>query len=122
MPSRPRRPAIAQSLVEFALLLPVLSLLVLGAVDLGRVFHTRMVLANASRAAAAYAINYNLAHQLGPAAARDRVVAAARDEAAPFVVLSDVTFTTGWQPGERYAVTAATDWAPITPLIGQLWG
>jgi hypothetical protein len=117
-----QRAVSAQSLVEFALLLPVISLLVLGAIDLGRVFHTRMILANASRAAAAYAINYNLANQLGATAARDRVIAAARDEAAPFVVLNDVTFTSGWQPGERYAVTVGTDWAPVTPLISQFWG
>jgi hypothetical protein len=38
-----------QSLVEFALVLPVLLLLVLGAMDVGRLFYTKIVLTNAAR-------------------------------------------------------------------------
>lgn len=39
----------AQALVEFALVLPILLLLILGAVDFGRMFYTKMVLTNAAR-------------------------------------------------------------------------
>lgn len=39
----------AQALVEFALLLPILLVLILGAMDLGRVFYVKTVLTNAAR-------------------------------------------------------------------------
>lgn len=45
-----------QSLVELALLSPILVLLVLGALDLGRVFYFYAGIANATRVGAAYAI------------------------------------------------------------------
>ena len=44
-----------QGLVEFAILLPVLLLVVLGAVDFGRVMFSWIQITNASREAAAYA-------------------------------------------------------------------
>jgi len=44
----------AQSLVEFALVLPLLLLIVLGAMDFGRMFYTKMVLTNAAREGANY--------------------------------------------------------------------
>lgn len=39
----------AQALVEFALLLPLLLVLIIGAMDLGRVFFFKIVLTNAAR-------------------------------------------------------------------------
>ena len=39
----------AQALVEFALLLPILLVLILGAMDLGRIFYVKTVLTNAAR-------------------------------------------------------------------------
>ena len=44
----------AQSLVEFALILPVVLLLVLGAMDLGRLMTTKIALTNAAREGANY--------------------------------------------------------------------
>ena len=44
----------AQALVEFALLLPILLVLILGAMDLGRVFYFKIVLTNAAREGANY--------------------------------------------------------------------
>jgi len=44
----------AQALVEFALLLPILLLLVMGARDFGRMFYTKMILTNAAREGANY--------------------------------------------------------------------
>ena len=43
-----------QSAIEFALILPVLLLLILGAIDLGRMFYTKIVLTNAAREGANY--------------------------------------------------------------------
>ena len=60
--TRRRRPAGAragQSLVEFALLLPLLLVILLGVADFGRIFHAGIVMESASRAAAeAGAIEY----------------------------------------------------------------
>ncbi len=47
-----------QSLVEVALILPILLLLILGAMDFGRMFVTKIVLTNAARAGANY-LAYN---------------------------------------------------------------
>lgn len=43
-----------QSLVEFALILPILLLLILGAMDIGRIITTKIVVTNAAREGANY--------------------------------------------------------------------
>lgn len=48
----------AQALVEVALLLPLLLLLILGAMDFGRMFFTKLVLTNAAREGANYLAYY----------------------------------------------------------------
>jgi len=48
----------AQALVELALVLPILLLLVLGTMDLGKMYYTKMVLTNAAREGANY-LAYN---------------------------------------------------------------
>ena len=47
-----------QELVEFAVMLPFLLLVLIGVVDLGRVFHASITIANASRTGARYATSY----------------------------------------------------------------
>ncbi len=49
---RRRRAGPAQSLAELALIMPVLTMMVLGTLDLGRLFYTEVSLANAAREAA----------------------------------------------------------------------
>lgn len=49
-----RRPSHGQGLVEFALLLPLLILVVIGTVDLGRLFDAYVVMTNAAREGARY--------------------------------------------------------------------
>ncbi len=49
---RPTRKDRGQGLVEFALLLPILLLLIVGAVDMGRMYFSYMTIKNASREAA----------------------------------------------------------------------
>src|SRR5919202_1264194 len=44
-----------QALTEFALLLPILLLITMGVLDLGRAFHTHVALGNAARVGVAYA-------------------------------------------------------------------
>jgi Flp pilus assembly protein TadG len=52
------RSAPAQSLVEVALLLPILLLLVLGAIDFGRLFMTKFILTNSAKEGATYISYY----------------------------------------------------------------
>lgn len=54
---RERRVIRGQSLTEFALLLPILTLIMVGTTDLARAFYTKVTLANAARVAAEYAVN-----------------------------------------------------------------
>jgi hypothetical protein len=49
-----RQKQLAQATIEYALALPLLLILVLGGVDLGRMFYTKMVLTNAAREGANY--------------------------------------------------------------------
>ncbi|HBO33570.1 MAG TPA: hypothetical protein DD636_02325 [Anaerolineaceae bacterium] len=44
----------AQALVEFALILPLMLILVLGSMDLGRLFYNKIILTNAAREGANY--------------------------------------------------------------------
>ena len=48
----------AQALVEVAIVLPILLLLILGAMDFGRMFFTKIVLTNAAREGANYLAYY----------------------------------------------------------------
>lgn len=52
--SPPHRRNAGQSIVELALLLPVLMLLVVGVFDLGRAFHALITITNAAREGARY--------------------------------------------------------------------
>ncbi len=117
----------AQSLVEFALLLPLIALLFLGAVDLTRAFYYYIVLQNASREAARVVIDYPEEYTDSDACA-----AAAR-EAGGYVTLScsgatpSVTISPAAnsaanppsrQPGRHpVTVTATASFKPITFLI-----
>lgn len=62
-----------QSLVEVALMVPILLLIVLGTVDVGRIFALKAAVTNAAREAAIHAAR-------DPQATRDQVCQRARDE------------------------------------------
>lgn len=53
-----RKLSVGQSLVEFALIIPILLLLVMGALELGRLFYIKVALHNAAREGAYY-LSYN---------------------------------------------------------------
>ena len=54
-----------QELVEFAVMLPLLLIILIGVIDLGRVFHASITIANASRAGARYANSYGFEDNSG---------------------------------------------------------
>lgn len=133
-----------QSLVELALILPILTLLMVGAVDLARVFYVKVTVANSSRVAAEYAARYTVKLAMyaqcppgGTAAqretcAKNKATAATKamavQEAANLALTtSDVSVNfdnanLAWEPGGRYTVTVRAPFYPITPLAADILG
>jgi Flp pilus assembly protein TadG len=122
----------AQSLVEFALVAPLLGLLLLGAIDLTRAFYYYTILQNSTREAARVLIDYPYQYNDSEACR------AAVREAQAYVTLScsggspTVTISPaanlGASPAQRLpgrnrvTVTATTAFTPMTPLIQNFTG
>jgi Flp pilus assembly protein TadG len=111
------RGARAQSLVEFALVLPLFLLLLMGILDLGRGVAAYNSVANAARSAARVAIvNQNV----------DAVRQAAVDEAVGLTPLT-VTFDPNVNGDDPCVITVCLvrvevsyEYVPATPLIGAV--
>jgi len=129
-PVRRERAHHGQSLVEFALILPVLALLVLGAVDLTRAFYYYIALENASGETARVLIDFPYEYD-------DSVgCIAGNREGLPWVNVSCAAGTltispaanTGLNPPKRVpgrkaiTVFATKTFTPVTPLIQQFTG
>lgn len=138
---RSERPASrGQALVEFALILPLLALLLVMALDFGRVFFAWVGIQNAARIGASYAAIYPLGGDwnndadantqeyvaqiladsaginCGPPAATDtNGTWDAEDIPAP-------TFPTGTSPNDDAVVALTCDFVPITPLAAGIVG
>jgi len=109
--------------VEFALILPVLLLLVLGIIEFGRAFNTQTILSGAARDGVRV-----MALQNNAAAARSATKAAA----APIVTLTDAQvtiattpsttpitcLTTGTNPSAQATVTVKYPMAFLTGFFG----
>ncbi|MHB1135062.1 MAG: TadE/TadG family type IV pilus assembly protein [Chloroflexota bacterium] len=116
-PDGKRRTQRGQSMVETALILPLLLMLVLGAVDLGRAFYYSAAVRNATRVGAQYAMD--------PATAQAEIKQSVLDEAAPYLTLSmdRITLATdAWAPGHELTVTASYDFHFLIPLAKAFWG
>jgi len=101
-----------QSLVEFALCIPVLILILIGIFDLGRVFNAYIVVTNASREGAYFGV-------LNPSDT-DGIVARAINEAqGSGVSLSsdNITVTSSGVSGSPMRVTVAYDFLLITSYV-----
>jgi TadE-like protein len=119
-----------QSLVEFALILPVLVLLFLGAVDLTRAFYTYIGLENASREAARVLIDFPYEYD-------DSVgCSAGNQEGQPWVTVSCAASTLTISPAANTSanpparvpgrkpitVTATATFTPVTFLMTAVTG
>jgi len=125
-----RRKSRGQSLVEFVLILPVVLVILLGALDFGRAFMGWIVLNNAARVGANYASLNATAWDSPGNASRQATYASlvedARTEAG--VVLSGCEtaavpspgFPNGFEIGDFAVVDLTCDFDPITPLIGEI--
>lgn len=108
-----------QSLTEFALILPVFLLVLIGLLDIGRAIYAYNTVANAARTAARVAIV-----DQDPVTVEKSAV----DNAAglglqwtPGVGSSDVDFASCAVQYCQASVTVTWDFDPITPLIGDLF-
>jgi Flp pilus assembly protein TadG len=96
-----------QALVEFALVLPLLLLLVLGAMDLGRVITTKMVMTNAAREGANF-LSRNSASDPYPFSATKAIIEAyCANQNIPIDTENGIVITTE-EPETLTKVTAVT--------------
>jgi Flp pilus assembly protein TadG len=123
-----RRAARGQGLVEFALIVPVLMLIVLLGLDFGRVFFGWVGLNNASRIGASYAAAHPTAWgSPGSAAERDSYEAQILADAAALNctlpgTLPEPTFAAGTDLGDTAQVTLSCTFTLLTPIVSQLLG
>jgi PKD repeat protein/Flp pilus assembly protein TadG len=126
-----------QSLVEFGLLLPVLLMIVLVAVDFGRIYFTTIQLANAVREAANYGAQYpdqttgmlakanlerNVQSQGGQqnTLTTSNMTVSCKTAAGSSMSCSDAPGGTG--AGNTLSVTLTEPFTFITPLVNNLFG
>jgi Flp pilus assembly protein TadG len=123
-----RRSAAGQSLVEFALVLPVLALLMLIALDFGRVFLGWVQLTNAARIAANFAATnptgWDATANPSVAVEFQRLVDAetARIDCTLPATIADPTFPAGRDIGAPAKVTITCSFSLMTPLISAVVG
>jgi Flp pilus assembly protein TadG len=117
-------------MVEFALILPIFVLVLVGIFDFGRAVYDYNVISNAAREAIRLGIvdqnatkitNEAVKHALGVAAAGDVTVSFVDGSTATtYDLCSDAT--TGCKLGWTVVVTVTYDYSAATPLIGNLVG
>jgi Flp pilus assembly protein TadG len=94
-----------QTMVEFALVLPLLALFLFGIIQFGIVFNHYLDLTDAVRAGARKAV---VSRQLDPATRNNTVKQAVVTSAGDITIdPNKVTVTSTWQPGDDVTVQAA---------------
>ena len=134
----PHTSARGQSLVEFALVVPILLLMFAGAADMGRIFYTFVAIENASKEGALYGARYPLCDDAStlcpdPGNVEWRTRTETTNVIQPAnltVVASCIDGTTGvahldlrdCKPGDTYEVSTSTPFRLITPLLDNVVG
>jgi hypothetical protein len=126
------RPTLGQSMVEFALILPIFALFLVIAIDFGRVFFTYVQLTNSAREAANYGAS-NPTDEVGmeTRATREQSTQGQGGESAWTLSFecSDPTGTSidcedakeGSGPGNHLSVTLAEQFDFLTPLVSSFF-
>jgi hypothetical protein len=115
-------------LIEFALVFPLLLLLMLGIVDFGFLFQRMAVITNAAREGARIAVLPGYATADVTARVRAYVATGGVPTAAgnPSVVVNNVTINTSpggpTLPGKRVEVTYTHDYVFVGPMLGWFGG
>ena len=107
---RSRRRDRGAAAVEFALILPVLLLLVGGVVDFGRVFFTHITLSHAAREGV----------RVWTLGKPGDVVATVESRAAGLTVTTDPASPTDCTPGAATTLTVSTSITYFTPVIAAI--
>jgi Flp pilus assembly protein TadG len=98
------------AVVEFALVLPILLLVLFGITELGRMIMTKNVLATASREGARYAAVHPVSDSTDAKARVNEVLAAARIDASAINVVYDVA-------GHSVSVEVTTDFEILSRSV-----
>ena len=118
MKNRKNIPKKGQSLVEMALLVPILLLLLSGILDLGRLYYVFVVVTDAAGEGAVYGASY----PTDTAGIQAR--AAEATQGLVTLDTSNVTVTCATCPnpqsGDEIAVTVEYDFVTLTPFIGAI--
>ena len=121
---RRSRQGSGQSLVEFALIFPIVIILLIAIFDLGRLVFAYNDITNAARQGARTAIINQ-----GGTAAEDRVIQMgtslglnAADVDITYIEFDGTACPTPKTLACQVVVTVSFDWAPITPVIGNIVG
>lgn len=106
-----------QSLVEFALLLPIVTWLLFGVVDFGRLYYSYLTVTNASRVGAEFAMD--------PRVTIAEIKSVVKQESAALNITDsdiDLTANPSWAAGNELTVVVRHGFQAVTPLISGLWG
>lgn len=110
-----------QSLIEFALLIPMLLLLILGTMDIGRLFYMRMVLTNAAREGVNYLAYFPEDKDQGYAHTFFMIANEANSSNVDFADLV-VNITGCCTPGQPVGVTISTQVDLVFDGVLQFFG
>ena len=139
---RARAEQTGQSLLEFALVMPLLLLIFSGAADLGRAFYNQVALENAVKEGSIYGAQFPLCGDpsslcMDPNTVSWRVQHETRNKTGPVTYASLVTPTINecqdpggtkrptiedCVAGDTYVVRASLTFVPITPIISNIIG
>ncbi len=120
-----------QTMVEFALTLPILLLLMFGVIEFARIFQAWITLENAARTAARYAVTgqwdeQSVANALGisvPAGSEEQRKAAVLDYLVPCTEGADEAFTNHWgfdcEPGDDDDQGLRVDMARLPGIVDR---
>jgi Flp pilus assembly protein TadG len=128
--ARRARGSRGQALVELALIVPIMAVLFLATIDLGRVFYSQITITNAAREAAMKAAEDPTSYTAGTCnATTSKVVCAAINEARnSFVTVSAADVSMSCTPactksyGNRATVTVLGHFNLLTPLMSAFTG
>ncbi|WP_241992785.1 TadE/TadG family type IV pilus assembly protein [Cryobacterium frigoriphilum] len=102
--------------VEFALVLPVIILLVFGGFEFGRVYNVQISLSNAAREGARYMAIHH--HDVGAVAATKSKTRDAAPSIAPVLTDAEITVSTTCTAGTNITVTITRDVQLMTGYFG----
>jgi Flp pilus assembly protein TadG len=125
LPAGTRRRARGQAFVELAIVLPVLLLLVLAALDLGRLFYSRITVYNAAREGAFIGAYYPTSFSSGSGcnASSNKIMCAVTNETTnSFVTVAPSDVSRTCNPGcaapGTVTVSVTGHFSLVTPLLG----